>query len=113
MSAVDLVKKPARTCALTWCTGVHDDDMRSYRVHGSETVHDGPSRFGRISWDEPLNAAARYDDRGTRIFVWMHGADMLLTVRDAHSLFKMLRAVGAVEQAEFVGDLIVKAGGAK
>ena len=106
MSVVDLVKKPARTCTLAWCNGDHHE-TRSYRSHGSEVVHDGPSRFGRISWDEPLDAAARFVDRGTQIFVWMHGAEMRLTVRDANSLWKMLRAVGATEQAEFVGRMIV------
>lgn len=113
MTTVDLTKKPAaRTCTLPWCNGDHFQ-TRSYRSHGSVVVHDGPSRFGRISWDEPLDAAARFVDRGAQIFVWMHGADMLLTVRDAESLRKMLCAGGAVEQAEFMARMLTLTGGAK
>lgn len=101
-------------CHLSWCNGAHEAETRSYRSHLSELIHDGPSRFARfarISWEEPLDAAARFTDRGPQVFVWVSGAEMRLTVRETESLQKMLRASGAEDVAEFVGRVIAVAAG--
>jgi hypothetical protein len=101
---------PTGVCALPWCTARHLYN-RHFRAHVSDRITGGHGMYARITWDEPLTAAARTVDQGAVIFLGVGDASMRVAVRGAADLARVLRESGAEGAAVFVGRVIKVAAG--
>ena len=106
MSAVDLAEKPARTgpCLLPWCVSDHHPD-RSYLDHESVSLREG-RMYARITWAQPLSAAARLFDAGVRVHLAVGAARLHLPVRGLADMVRLLRELGADTEAAFVERVV-------
>ncbi|MEV0660166.1 hypothetical protein ACIBI3_02165 [Actinomadura luteofluorescens] len=109
MSTVTLIKQPARphACLLPWCNSDHRE-TRSWLDHGSDHIREG-RMYGRITWAQPLDKAARHFDAGARVYLRVGDANMHLPLRGLADTAKFLRESGAAEVAEFVERMAVLA----
>ena len=91
-------------CLLPWCVSDHHPG-RSYLDHESAPIREG-RMYARITWAQPLSAAAKLFDAGVRVHLSIGGANVHMPVRGLADMVLLLREAGAGEAAAFVERVV-------